>query len=104
MIKNLSNSMKILMGIGIFILIIVLWFVGAYNGLIRASAEVDESFANIETQYQRRADLIPNVIEVVKESESFQQETFFEVTKLRSQWQSASTSSDRAQQLQVGKL
>lgn len=102
MAKNLSNSMKILIGIGIFILIIALWFVGAYNGLIRASTEVDESFANIETQYQRRADLIPNLIEVVKESESFQQETFFEVTKLRSQWQSASTSGDRAQQLQVG--
>jgi len=100
--KNLSSGMKILIGIGIFIVIIVLWFVGSYNGLIRSSTEVDESFANIETQYQRRADLIPNLIEVVKESESFQQETFFEVTKLRSQWQSAASSGDRAKQVQIG--
>jgi len=102
MLKKLSTGMKILIGVVIFILIIILWFVGAYNGLIRASAEVDESFANIETQYQRRADLIPNLIAVVKESASFQQETFFEVTKLRSQWQSATSSGNRAQQLQIG--
>ena len=102
MARKMSTGMKILIGVGIFVLIIILWFIGAYNGLIRASAEVDESFANIETQYQRRADLIPNLIAVVKESESFQQETFFEVTKLRSQWQSATSSGDRSQQLQVG--
>jgi len=102
MAKKLSTGMKILIGIIVFILIIVLWFVGSYNGLIKSSTEVEESWANVETQYQRRADLIPNLIEVVKESESFQQETFIEVTKLRSQWQSASTSGDRAQQLQVG--
>lgn len=101
MIK-LSSSMKVLIGIGVFLLIAVMWFVGAYNSLIKSSAEVEESWANVETQYQRRADLIPNLIEVVKESESFQQETFIEVTKLRSQWQSASTSGDRAKQLQVG--
>jgi LemA protein len=94
--------MKVLIGIGVFLLIVILWFMGSYNGLIKSSAEVEESWANVETQYQRRADLIPNLIEVVKESESFQQETFIEVTKLRSQWQSASTSGDRSQQLQVG--
>ncbi len=102
MVKKLSNSMKVLIGIGVFLLIIVLWFVGLYNGLIKSSTEVEESWANVETQYQRRADLIPNLIEVVKESESFQQETFIDVTKLRSQWQSATTSGDRAQQLQIG--
>ena len=63
MVKNLSTGSKIWIGIGILILIIVLWFVGAYNGLIRASTEVDEGFANIETQYQRRADLRSNLVE-----------------------------------------
>ena len=52
MVKKLSNSMKILIGIGIFLLIIVLWFTGSYNGLIKSSAEVEEGFSNIETQYQ----------------------------------------------------
>jgi len=102
MAKKLSTNMKIVIGVGVFILVLVLWFVGSYNGLIRSSAEVEESWANVETQYQRRADLIPNLIEVVKESESFQKETFIEVTKLRSQWQSAKSSGNRAEQLQIG--
>ena len=83
MVKKLSNSMKVLIGIGIFLLIIVLWFVGAYNGLIRASAEVDESFANIETQYQRRADLIPNLVESVQGAVKFEKETQTEIAALR---------------------
>ena len=83
MVKNLSTGSKIWIGIGILILIIVLWFVGAYNGLIRASAEVDESFANIETQYQRRADLIPNLVESVQGAVKFEKETQTEIAALR---------------------
>jgi len=83
MFKNLSTGSKIWIGIGILILIIILWFVGSYNGLIRASAEVDESFANIETQYQRRADLIPNLVESVQGAVKFEKETQTEIAALR---------------------
>ena len=69
--KKLSTGVIVLISVGIVLLVSILWFVGAYNGLIRADTEVDESWANVETQYQRRADLIPNLIEVVKESASF---------------------------------
>jgi len=83
MVRNLSTKSKIWIGIGILILIIVLWFVGAYNGLIKSSAEVDESFANIETQYQRRADLIPNLVESVQGAVKFEKETQTEIAALR---------------------
>ena len=79
----MSTGTKIWIGIGIFVLILVLWFVGAYNGLIRSSAEVDESFANIETQYQRRADLIPNLVESVQGAVNFEKETQTEIAALR---------------------
>lgn len=102
MLKKLSTGAKVLISVGIVLLVIILWFVGSYNGLIRADTEVDESWANVETQYQRRADLIPNLIEVVKESASFQQETFLEVTALRSQWQSAKAAGNRLEQFQIG--
>ena len=75
---------------------------GSYNGLVKADAEVDESWANVETQYQRRADLIPNLIEVVKKSASFQEDLFVEVTSLRSRWQGAKSSGNRAEQTVVG--
>ena len=38
------------------------WFAGIYNGLVDIDAEVDEMYAKIETQLQRRMDLIPNQI------------------------------------------
>lgn len=84
MAKKLSSGMKILIGIGIFLLIIVLWFVGSYNGLIKSSAEVEESWANVQTQYQRRADLIPNLVESVQGAVNFEKETQTEIAALRS--------------------
>ena len=102
MAKKLSTGSIVLISVGVVLLLTILWFVGAYNGLIRADADVDESWANVETQYQRRADLIPNLIEVVKKSASFQQETFMEVTALRSQWQSAKAGGTRPEQFQIG--
>jgi len=83
MAKKLNTGMKILIGIGVFLLIVVLWFVGAYNGLIKSSAEVEESFSNIETQYQRRADLIPNLVESVQGAVKFEKETQTEIAALR---------------------
>ena len=102
MVKKLSTGSIVLISIGVVLLLTILWFIGAYNGLIRANADVDEAWANVETQYQRRADLIPNLVEVVKKSASFQQETFTEITALRSQWQSAKTTGNRLEQFQVG--
>ena len=102
MAKKLSTGSIVLISVGVVLLLTILWFVGAYNGLIRADADVDESWANVETQYQRRADLIPNLVEVVKKSASFQKETFTEITALRSQWQSAKTGGNRLEQFQIG--
>lgn len=102
MVKKLSTGSIVLISIGVVLLLTILWFIGAYNGLIRADADVDEAWANVETQYQRRADLIPNLVEVVKKSASFQQETFTEITALRSQWQSAKTAGNRLEQFQIG--
>ena len=82
--KKLSTGAKVLISVGIVLLVIILWFVGAYNGLIRADTEVDESWANVETQYQRRADLIPNLVESVQGAVNFEKETQTEIAALRS--------------------
>lgn len=89
--KKISKSWIILGGIVIFILIILLWFVTAYNSLINLSETVDEKWAQVENQYQRRADLIPNLVSTVKGYASHEKELFTEITQLRSQWASAST-------------
>ena len=92
---------KKLIWIGVIVLVILL-VVGSYNGLVKADAEVEESWANVETQYQRRADLIPNLIDVVKKSASFQEDLFVEVTALRSRWQGAKSSGNRGEQAVIG--
>jgi LemA protein len=52
--------------IGGVVLLLVLWFVALYNGLVRRRNHVDESWADIDTELRRRYDLIPNLVETVK--------------------------------------
>lgn len=81
----MKNSTKILIGVGAVILILILWFVGTYNSLINLDETVDEKWAQVENQYQRRADLIPNLIETVKGARDFEAETQAEIARLRTQ-------------------
>ena len=82
-------------GLGCIVLIIlllgvmVLYVVGLYNGLIQAEETVAEKWAQVESVYQRRADLIPNLVEVVKDYMSYEQETLEKVIQARSQAVSA---------------
>ena len=48
------------------IAVIVIWAVSMYNGLVAMDEKVNGQWANVETQYQRRADLIPNLVNTVK--------------------------------------
>lgn len=59
------------------------WFAGIYNGLVDIDAEVDEMYAKIETQLQRRMDLIPNLVETVKGYASHEEAVFTEIANAR---------------------
>ena len=48
------------------VVILVIWAVSVYNGLVTMDENVSGQWANVETQYQRRADLIPNLVNTVK--------------------------------------
>lgn len=56
---------------------------GTYNSLISADEEVNTAWANVETAYQRRADLIPNLVSTVRGAADFEQETLQAVTEAR---------------------
>lgn len=87
-------SNKWLWGIGVIaviLLLIVIWYIATYNSLIRLNEQVNNKWAQVETQYQRRVDLIPNLVNTVKGAANFETSTLEEITRLRSQWQTAPT-------------
>lgn len=99
----MSKGLAIAGGIFGVILIILLaiggYFVTTYNSLVRANEEVDNKWAQVENQYQRRADLIPNLVETVKGFANQEEEIFTEVARLRSQWGEARDSGTREDQV-----
>lgn len=63
--------------------ILVFWGIGAYNGLVTAEEKVNKQWANVESQYQRRADLIPNLVATVKGYAAHESETLEGVVAAR---------------------
>ena len=70
---------------GVVVLVLALWGVGSYNGLVSMDEEVNGKWANVETQYQRRSDLVPNLVATVKGYAQHEQSTLEAVMKARSQ-------------------
>ena len=62
----MTGALATLAVLGGILLLIVLWFIGAYNGLVRLRNAVKEAWAQIDVQLKRRHDLIPNLVETVK--------------------------------------
>src|SRR3989338_8504307 len=86
-------SKKLIAGISIIgiLVILIIWFGASYNGLIKRQVEVDKSWGNVQSVYQRRADLIPNLVNTVKGFAKQELTVFTEVTNARSAWANAKT-------------
>lgn len=67
------------------IAVIALWSISAYNGMVSMDEGVQGKWADVETQYQRRADLIPNLVNTVKGYAAHEKETLAAVVQARSE-------------------
>ena len=81
--------------IAIGILVIGGWIVAMYNSFVTLDLAVDGQWAQVETQYQRRIDLIPNLVNTVEKYIEFEGGILQNITKLRSQWTASATVDDR---------
>lgn len=82
----------------LFVLLLIgMWFVGNYNSLVSASNGVDNRWAKVEVQYQRRLDLISNYANVAKGTQIQEQKVFGDIAKARSQYNNASTTDEKAE-------
>lgn len=71
--------------IAVIVVLLVVFYVGIYNGFIGAKNQVEESASQIDVQLQRRNDLIPNLVNTVKGYSKYEGETLEKVTSLRNQ-------------------
>ena len=76
-------NIKTLIGLGV-VALLVFFGIGKYNTLVEQQQQVNQSWAQVENQYQRRADLIPNLVNTVKGAANFEQQTLTDVIEARS--------------------
>jgi len=85
---------------GIILIIIAVLILGwvwtSYNKLVTSNESVDSSWAQVETQYQRRFDLIPNLVNAVQGVMDQEDEIFLKIAEARSKYAGASTTNEKA--------
>lgn len=80
----------------IIIILIILWIILIYNGLVKSRLKVDNAWSQIDVQLQRRFDLIPNFVETVKGYMTHETETFEKITSLRTSWSNSTTVGEKS--------
>ena len=80
----------------IVIVLLVIWVISIYNGLVKSRLKVDNAWSQIDVQLQRRFDLIPNFVETVKGYMTHESETFEKIAALRTSWANSSTVGEKA--------
>src|SRR5262245_50371069 len=76
---------KVVLGFLVLAAIFGFWGVSSYNKLVSLDQAVQAQWSQVENVYQRRADLVPNLVETVKGAAAFEKDTFTAVTEARSQ-------------------
>lgn len=79
-----KKAISLITIIGI-IVISIIWVVSKYNGLVKKDEACTQQWSKVESQYQRRLDLIPNLVNTVKGYTEHEQETFTQVIEARNQ-------------------
>jgi LemA protein len=81
----MKRNSLILLIVGAVIVMVIAGIVSTYNRLIKLDQDVEGQWAQVENAYQRRADLVPNLVSTVKGAASHERETFEAVTEARAQ-------------------
>lgn len=83
--------------VGGVVLAIALSLIGFYNGLVTKTQAIDNQWAQVETQYQRRFDLIPNLVSSVEGIMKQEQEVFSQIAEARTRYSGANTVEEKVE-------
>lgn len=89
--------MELFLIIPAILVLLAIWFIVVYNGLITSRNRVEEAWSDIEVQLKRRYDLIPNLVETVKGYAQHEEGVFTKVTEARTAAMGAKTMAEHAQ-------
>jgi LemA protein len=92
-VTGLVIALLVILG---FVVLIILWFIGLYNGLQRRKLNAENAWSDIDVQLKRRHDLIPNLVNTVQGYATHEKSTFEEVTKARAAAVNAQGVADQA--------
>jgi LemA protein len=87
---------KIIIGLVIVLVILGLWCMSSYNSMVKANIAVDTQWAQVETQYQRRFDLIPNLVATVEGVMKQETKIFTDIANARQGYAGAKTVNEKA--------
>ncbi len=94
--EKLKKGTKILLAILVLAVVLVVYTFSTYNSLVRLKENVDSKWSQVENQLQRRADLIPNLVNTVKGYAKHEKEIFETLAQARSKLLNSSTVEDKA--------
>jgi len=80
----MKSSTKVLVIVLAIVAVLVIWFISAQNSLVKLEEDVKLQFSQVETNLQRRSDLIPNLVETVKGYTKHEEEVFTQIADARS--------------------
>lgn len=84
-----------LIGIAVIVLILFVWGCNGYNAVVKKDTAVEKAFGNVNAEYQRRLDLIDNLVNTVKGAANFEKETLTEVINARAKATSIQLNADQ---------
>ncbi len=87
---------KIIIGVVVVAVLFGLWVMSSYNSMVKANLAVDTQWAQVEAQYQRRFDLIPNLVESVKGMMTQEKDIFISIANARQGYAGAKTVNEKA--------
>ncbi|MDI3285408.1 LemA family protein [Polyangium sp. 15x6] len=84
----MKQALFVLAGVLILVVVVAAAGISTYNRLVTLDQAVDQQWAQVENVYQRRLDLVPNLVETVRGAANFERDTFIQVAEARSRAQS----------------
>jgi LemA protein len=95
--QNFFQRNKTMIVVLAIIALVAIWLFGSYNGFVSANENVNNSWAQVENQLQRRFDLIPNLVSTVKGITGQEQKVFGDLAEARTRYSGAGSVNEKAQ-------